>query len=165
MKITLTTLVLSFFVLAVCYSDLRYQKIYNWLTIPFLVLGIVINTWLNGINGLYLSITGMLTGLALLFLPFLWGWIGGGDVKFLAAAGAFISPTFILFSTLYGLILCGLAALIHLTVKGKLKCFLSQLMITMVSKIKVIEISEKFPLGFFLGIGIFLNLLYTTYPF
>ena len=71
------------------WTDLRYRRIPNWLTVPAAVAGVCSNTVLNGWAGLKMSLLGVGLGLALL-LPFvLLKSLGAGDWKFAGALGAF----------------------------------------------------------------------------
>lgn len=69
--------------------DLRYQKIPNWFTFPAMLIGVILNLILN-LEGWYLSLLGLLTGLLILLIPYILGGIGAGDVKLLMALGAFL---------------------------------------------------------------------------
>ncbi len=73
-------------------TDWRERKIFNWLTYPTVIIGVVLSTVVFGWSGL---LTGLLTPLGviaigLLILPF--GWLGGGDIKLFAAIGALVGP-------------------------------------------------------------------------
>jgi prepilin peptidase CpaA len=73
-------------------TDLRTRRIPNWLVVPFLVAGLVVPAWLYGWSGLWQSLEGF--GLGALIYGFL-HWMGGmgmGDVKLVAAIGAWIGP-------------------------------------------------------------------------
>lgn len=73
------------------YCDLSHQKIPNILTVPFLVLGLVGQSFLHGIQGLTQS--GLAVGAAfILFFPlFATKIFSAGDVKLLMAAGSFLN--------------------------------------------------------------------------
>lgn len=86
----LVPLALVLFVAAV--TDWRNRKIYNWLTYPAFLVGLLLHTIAFGLSGLA---AGALTGfgviaVGLLILPF--GWLGGGDIKLLAVIGATLGP-------------------------------------------------------------------------
>lgn len=100
--------------------DLKTRKIPNWLTFPAMLLGIMAMTWQAGLPGLMNSIGGLLLGVALLFLFFLVGGMGAGDVKLLGAIGALQGPHFVLFTFLYGAIAGGVMALIIVAFHGQL---------------------------------------------
>jgi prepilin peptidase CpaA len=90
--------------------DLRTQKIPNWLTFPAVLLGLSLNVALSGAPGLRDSLLGTIAGVALLFVPFAMGGMGAGDVKMLAAVGAFTGPMFVFRTFLYGSIAGGAIA-------------------------------------------------------
>lgn len=71
-------------------TDVRTAKIPNWLTCGGLAAGLLARVFLAGRHGLETGIFGALLGGAVLFLPFLARGIGGGDVKLMAAVGAWI---------------------------------------------------------------------------
>lgn len=83
------------------WMDLRRHRIPNWLTVPGVLLGIVLNTALGGRSGLKDSLLGCGLGFVLL-LPF---WmlrsLGAGDLKLAVALGAFTGPGK-LFDILFG---------------------------------------------------------------
>jgi prepilin peptidase CpaA len=79
--------------------DLRERRIPNWLNLLMLASGLLnAVVWGNPVS-IHLAMLGVLTGFALTFLQFSMGAIGGGDVKMLAAIGAWVGPwaTFELF--------------------------------------------------------------------
>src|SRR3954452_20112624 len=76
-------------------TDIRRRRIYNVLTFPAMALGIVLNTVLHGGAGLLLSVTGLLLGAAIFFIPGAAGGRGAGDLKLLAAIGALGGPVFV----------------------------------------------------------------------
>ncbi|WMW65074.1 A24 family peptidase [Nitratidesulfovibrio liaohensis] len=79
-------------------TDLRAMRIPNWLTFPAMLAGVVANAalgaWTGGLSGawdgLLFSLSGFGLGLGLMLIPFLLRVMGAGDVKLLAAAGAFL---------------------------------------------------------------------------
>lgn len=77
---------------AACVLDVRTRRIPNVLTFGSALAGVAFHTLSSGGGGALTSAGGWLTG-TLLFLPFfaLRG-MGGGDVKLLAALGAWLGP-------------------------------------------------------------------------
>jgi prepilin peptidase CpaA len=72
--------------------DLRARRIPNWLTCSLAIGGFAQSwTWAATVTPGQ-SLLGLLTGFALTFLPFAIGAMGGGDVKLLAAIGAWLGP-------------------------------------------------------------------------
>jgi prepilin peptidase CpaA len=95
--------------------DLRTRRIPNVLTISAAVAGIVLNLWRAGAPGGMSSGAGLLIGLAA-FLPFyLAGGFGAGDVKAMAAIGAFLGPKGTLLAAACSLMLGAIAGLLVLT--------------------------------------------------
>ncbi len=102
--------ILMILVIAVAW-DLRSLRIPNAITAPAALAGIGYHVTTAGLPGLKSSVLGLLMGLAILLIPFLLGGLGGGDVKLLAALGAWLGPRGILFAALYGGLAGGLLAL------------------------------------------------------
>lgn len=89
------------------YTELRDGKIYNWLTLPAMALGLILGL-LDGNLGFQRSLWGLLVGGGVFFIPYLISGlsrgrpvIGGGDVKFAAAVGALMGPIFTLWVIYY----------------------------------------------------------------
>ena len=101
--------------------DVRLRKIPNFLTFPSALAGAACSILVMGFaQGALHSIQGWGLGLGLLLIPFLLGGMGGGDVKVLAAAGAWIGPGAVFNLFLYGAVLgavMGLAVVFYR--KGK----------------------------------------------
>jgi prepilin peptidase CpaA len=89
-------------------TDYRQGKIYNWLTLPAILVGLVF--WLvAGLFGSDKGITSSLFALACGLIPFgflaVRGWLGGGDAKLMAAVGALsASWQCVLGAAFYGLV-------------------------------------------------------------
>lgn len=101
-------------------TDLKDRKVYNWLTLPGLVLGIVINTLEQGGPGAGSAIIGLLAGGAIFFPAYFFGGMGAGDIKLMAVVGAFTGWFFVLNAALYTALAGGLMAIIVLVIKGQL---------------------------------------------
>ena len=96
--------ILALTIIVVCvatYSDLRWRKIPNCLTLPAIALGFLLNFLGNSWNGLLSASFGFLVGMGLLMLPYLLGGMGGGDVKLMGALGALLGSHAILNVFLY----------------------------------------------------------------
>lgn len=76
--------------------DYRTQRIPNWLTMPAAVLGLTYGSLAPGGVGFVWSLAGFAVGMSLLIVPWLLGGGGMGDVKMLAALGAWMGPLGIL---------------------------------------------------------------------
>ncbi len=88
------------------YTDLREQRIYNWLTFSVAIIGIIFHGLTQGTDGLAFAFSGLALGLAVMTAPYLLGFMGGGDVKLMAAIGACLGSsdvfTAFLFTSLAG---------------------------------------------------------------
>jgi len=84
-------------------TDVRVGKVYNVLTYTGALAGLALNGLLPAPPGLGWSAAfqGLLLGWGPLFVAFLAGGIGAGDVKLMAAVGAFVGPHTGLFVLLY----------------------------------------------------------------
>ena len=95
--LTIADIVILVFLLGVAlYTDLRFGKIYNKLTIPCMALGLILNLAANGLLGLLHSLAGigLVLILFLMFAPV--AGIGGGDIKLMMAVGALMGFPFTL---------------------------------------------------------------------
>ena len=90
------SLALCLFLLPSMLLDLKCRRIPNWLTLPAILTGLVLHTWLSGRDGFFFSASGLAIGIGLLILPFAMGGMGGGDVKLLGAIGALTGPVVVL---------------------------------------------------------------------
>ena len=74
------------------FTDTKYGRIPNVLTFPAMAAGLALHGAFGGWSGMTFSAQGAALGLGLFLLPFLLGGMGAGDVKLLAALGAFVGP-------------------------------------------------------------------------
>jgi prepilin peptidase CpaA len=103
------------------WTDWRSRRIPNWLTVPGLLLGIAVNSWLRGWPGTRDSLLGAGLGL-LLLIPFVWiRSLGAGDWKFVGALGAFLGPQNLLTVLLLGILVNGLMAVIMVIRKKRVR--------------------------------------------
>ncbi|MGA3065914.1 MAG: A24 family peptidase [Tepidisphaeraceae bacterium] len=73
-------------------TDILWRRIPNWLTVALMAAGLVRAAWLFGLQGLDHSALGLVVGGSLGFALFAMSALGGGDVKLLAAIGAWMGP-------------------------------------------------------------------------
>ena len=99
-------------VLIAVYSDLRWRKIPNCLTLPAIALGFLLNFLGNSWNGLVFAFLGFLVGMGLLILPYILGGMGGGDVKLMGALGALVGSYSVFNIFLYTSLVGGVIALL-----------------------------------------------------
>lgn len=91
--------------------DLHSSRIPNWLTFPAMGFALAEHTWLNGVHGTLFSLAGLGAGLGLLLLAYLAGGIGAGDVKLMAAVGAFVGVYSVLSCAWLAIIVGGVYAI------------------------------------------------------
>jgi prepilin peptidase CpaA len=97
--------VCALLLLVLCaYWDVRYRRIPNWATLPGTALGLGINGLFLGWQGLKVAGLGLLVGFGALVVLFVLGWMGGGDVKLMAAVGALKGYPFVVSALFYSLI-------------------------------------------------------------
>ena len=107
--------------IAICfYTDVKEQKIYNKVLLPAFVIGFLGNIITGGLSGAFVSVQGLLLGMALLILPFLVGGMGAGDVKLMGIIGLYKGPAFVFQAFLLTAVVGGVIALIILAKKKKL---------------------------------------------
>ncbi len=100
-------------------TDIRSQRIPNYLTVPAALAGLAFHLLAPSGWGILVSLAGFGVGFALLLLPALMGGSGMGDVKLLAALGAWLGPAY----TFAAFALAALAAAaMALAVLGYLAC-------------------------------------------
>ena len=101
--------------------DWRYRRIPNWLTVPGLAVGIVVNTLLSGWPGAKASLLGAGLGL-LVLLPFvLIRALGGGDFKLVSALGAFLGPGRLVDVLIVSMLVAGVMAAVLIVYKGRVR--------------------------------------------
>jgi prepilin peptidase CpaA len=101
--------------------DSATRRIPNALTVASAVAGVLFAAATGGVHGLGWSVAGWFVGL-LLFLPlFALRAMGGGDVKLLAAFGAWLGPALVCWVAVYGAIAGGALALPLVLWRGRLR--------------------------------------------
>ena len=96
-------------------TDLRMHRIPNWLTVPAAIAGLAFHAiapqgwgWTTGVYGFAL-------GFSLLLLPWILGGGGAGDVKLLAALGAWLGPMLMIISFAISAVFAGVMVLAIMT--------------------------------------------------
>lgn len=103
-----------------CIPDLRVRRIPNALTLGAALAGVVFHAGTSGWSGAGLSAGGWLVGVAL-FFPFFWlRGMGAGDLKLLAAVGAWLGPFEVFWVALLTSVAGGVLGLAVALVRGYL---------------------------------------------
>ena len=103
---------------AAVWHDIRWHKIPNTLSLGGIILGIMLQIWTSGYQGLAVGIGGVAVGMGI-FLPFhLLQGMGAGDVKLMGAVGAFLGPHDALLASGLSLGAGGIMAFVILFARG-----------------------------------------------
>src|SRR5688572_742077 len=95
-----------------CWSDFRHHRVPNELNLALAATGLLAQASYFGWHGLSHGLLGMATGFGLLVALWLMHAMGAGDVKYMAALGAWLGPQMTLYAVIAGGLLGGLLALI-----------------------------------------------------
>jgi len=109
------------FLAVVAVSDYRQRRISNRLNLCALLAALLLRLADGGVGGLVAGSAGLIAGFVVLLLPFLAGMVGGGDVKFAAAAGAFLGWRLLLAGLAVGVLLGGVVGAISLARRGRFR--------------------------------------------
>ncbi len=109
--ITLFCLAVTMYVATAAGTDIRMHRVPNWITVPASVLGLAYHAFTAGWLGVGMSLAGFALGLALLLVPWLFGGAGSGNVKLLAALGAWLGPKWLLAAFAVSMVLASTMAL------------------------------------------------------
>jgi prepilin peptidase CpaA len=125
----LTTIQLAAVVFAglACATDLRDGRIPNVLTFGSLVLALIVHGLLPQGHGWGHALLGLLAGGAIFFPFFALGGMGAGDVKLMAALGAWLGWQPALFVAMYGAVAGGVLAIVVALASGYLRQALTNL--------------------------------------
>lgn len=108
MENAILSLFVIILVVGAAFTDFRWHKIPNILTFPGMGVGIVGHGVTQGWDGLGFSLAGLGLGLVLLLGFYAMGGMAAGDVKLMAAVGAFVGPLNVFLVVLMTTILGGL---------------------------------------------------------
>lgn len=111
---------LALLVLIAAFTDIRARIIPNWLVLAGFVTGVAMRTWLGGWEGLAQSLMGAGLAFAVYMGLYALHAMGGGDVKLMAAIGAFTGPQDWFLVFVLASVIGGVLALISLLTGGGL---------------------------------------------
>lgn len=95
------------------FFDYKARRIPNWLIVFGLTCGVTLSAF-QGTNLLIQSLLGFVVGIAVLILPFAFGWIGAGDAKFFGVIGALLGISWLPRVFFYSALVAGAIALGYL---------------------------------------------------
>jgi prepilin peptidase CpaA len=101
-------------------TDLRTRRIPNWLTAALAVAALCFHAVTGGFAGFGISLATLVVVLFIGFVTFSFGWLGGGDVKLLAAGAAALgfpdAVPFLVYTAIGG----GILAIVFAIATGRL---------------------------------------------
>ncbi len=100
-------------------SDIVTKRIFNAITYPGIVAGLIANAWLAGWPGLADSALGFAVGFGPLLAAYLIGGYGGGDAKLMGAVGAIAGARAAISILMYGLLIAVAMGLLQLIWRGQ----------------------------------------------
>ncbi len=101
---------LALLLIAAVWRDLRWHRIDNGIVLGGIVVALTLHAIATGIPGIASSLAGLAVGLLLLLPFYARGGMAAGDVKLMAAAGAFLGPVDAAWATGWSLIAGGVIA-------------------------------------------------------
>ncbi len=78
------------YTLITAWTDMRYRKVYNYVTMPMWISGWLYQGFFNGWEGILTGLQGFAIGFGLFFTLWMIGSAGGGDVKLLGALSVWL---------------------------------------------------------------------------
>lgn len=104
----------GFFVVSAFITDIRTMRIPNLLTLSAIISGLFVHLLMDGLQGWLMSMGGLLAGFGLMFVLYLAGAVGAGDVKIFGGIGAWTGVLFTLQAMVYSIIIAGVIGLLIL---------------------------------------------------
>jgi prepilin peptidase CpaA len=95
------------------YGEVKERKIPNWLTFSGMSLGLLLSA-IQGMDAFGSSLLGLALGFGLLFVFYVFGGFGGGDVKLMGAAGALLGFHLVTVALIYTALLGAVMAVLML---------------------------------------------------
>ncbi|MDV2580755.1 A24 family peptidase [Alkalibacillus haloalkaliphilus] len=123
-------------------TDIHKRKILNIITLPSMLFGVGYHTYINGLEGLSLSLLGLLVGFGILLIPFLVGGIGAGDVKLMAAIGALMGAQFVFYAFLLTAVIGGIISLFLMLKNRTLFPFFKRVYFKLIYKQQLADLTE-----------------------
>lgn len=106
-------------ILYASWIDFAERRVPNWLNAALALTGLGAQFAFGGWNGLGVAMLGLLVGFGVLIVPWMMHGMGAGDVKLMAAIGAWLGPWLTVLSFGAGAIIGGVAAIIMILSTGR----------------------------------------------
>jgi prepilin peptidase CpaA len=145
------------------FYDYRLRRIPNYIVLLLITFWVIYGVFTNGIQGFMHSMSGLGVGFCLLLLPYLFGVMGAGDVKLLAAMGSALGPRYIFEAFLITGVAGGVYAVVLLVSHGVFVRAMKSIWITFLLLLGTKRFSyapvdnegalPKLPYGIAIGVG------------
>lgn len=139
---TLVNVCLSIFVIAAALRDGATHRIPNPLVLAGAATGVGLQSYYGGLPGLLESLEGLAVGLVIMLPFYIIRVMGAGDVKLMAAVGAFLGPTGVLGATLCSGIVGGLLAIGVAVYRRQFARLLSNVWLVLVGSHAALEVGQ-----------------------
>jgi len=120
-------------VLLAAVFDLWKRRIYNYLTLPALVVGLGCRLATGGMDGLLAGLGGCAVGFGVMLVLFLLGGMGGGDVKLMSAVGVYLGWELSLRALVFAMVIGAACALVMIVVRGRVRQTFKNICLMLVS--------------------------------
>ncbi|MDD0843776.1 A24 family peptidase [Pseudomonas sp. Gutcm_11s] len=149
-------------------SDVRRHRIPNQLILAGLAVALALQLLAGGVAGLGNLVLGMLVGFGLFIPLYALGGMAAGDVKLMAMAGAFLTPTHAVWMAFFSLIAGSLCGLLIILVRGQLGMTLSRYWLILLSRTHVAPAADEvagkpFPYSVAILFGVLLALVWRPF--
>lgn len=164
----LSILLLAVLLVFAVAGDLRSHRISNRLVLIGVFVGVGLQSIFSGWSGLGSSLLGLLIGLSL-FLPFYaLGGMAAGDVKLMAMAGSFLTPSHALWMVFFSLMAGALCGLFWVLVRGQFKLTLSRYWLMLATRSHIAPVAgevaaEPFPYSIAILLGVIAALVWRPF--
>ncbi len=115
----ITLLLLIPAILYASWVDFAERRVPNWLNAAIAAGGLTAQAMFFGLDGVTTGFLGLLLGFGVLIVPWLMHGMGAGDVKLMAAIGAWLGPWLTLQSFVAGALIGGVVAVIMIVSTGR----------------------------------------------
>lgn len=117
----LVNILLITFSLVIVYIDVKFNKIFNIVAYPLMVIGLLINCFIFGPLGIIYSLVGFIAGLLACCIPYKFKLSGLGEFKLLGLIGIFKGYNFIIIIGIMSYIIIFLLHLSNIFTLGTIK--------------------------------------------
>ena len=107
------------FVLAAVITDIKFQRISNRLILFGLVVGLIRRILLEGSHGLFMGVIQISLPVLFLYLFYLFGALGAGDVKLFSLIGVFVNLKELTVCVIGALVIGAIWSFFYLILQGR----------------------------------------------